>query len=100
MMEAMMAILRNCVITVAALLIADQAIAQTTPDIVGDWHGNFAATTGDEMIALTVTRGVDGVLKGEFERHDVTPGRKASVTEIAVANGRLIFKIETLGLNL
>ncbi|MEO6388667.1 MAG: alpha/beta hydrolase [Croceibacterium sp.] len=70
-----------------------QPAPQDTPDIVGEWHGNAAVATGDQMMALTVTRGADGTLAGEFENRDVAPGRRAPVSEIVATNGRLTFKI-------
>ncbi len=79
-----------------AILIAAPAVAQTTPDIVGDWHGYGQVATGDQMMALTVTRGADGMFKGEFEARDVAPGRRAPVTDIVAANGHLTFKIAGL----
>ncbi len=72
------------------------AIAQTTPEIVGDWHGPAAVASGDQMMVLTVTRGADGVLKGEFENRDVMPGAKAPVTDIVAADGHLSFKLAAL----
>jgi pimeloyl-ACP methyl ester carboxylesterase len=71
-------------------------MAQNTPDIVGDWHGTAAVATGDQVMILTVTRSGDGTLKGEFENRDVAPGRRAPVTEIGVANGRLTFKLDPI----
>jgi hypothetical protein len=87
------------ILAAAALLAtvtAAPAIAQATPDIVGEWHGNAAVATGDQMMALTVTRGADGVLTGEFEARDTAPGRRAPVTDIVAANGRLTFRIAGL----
>lgn len=92
-----MTYLRHFAFAVAALLAAlsaGPAMAQAAPDIVGDWHGNAAVQTGDQMMALTVTRGADGTLSGKFENRDVAPGRRATVSGIVVANGRLTFKIE------
>jgi uncharacterized protein len=97
MMERTLAYLRHLASAVAALfavVIAGPAMAQTTPDIVGEWHGNAAVQTGDQMMALTVTRGADGTLTGEFENRDVAPGRRAPVSGIVAADGRLTFKIE------
>ncbi len=74
-----MTYLRHFAYAVAALLAAlsaGPAMAQAAPDIVGDWHGNAAVQTGDQMMALTVTRGADGALSGKFENRDVAPGRR------------------------
>ncbi len=94
--------LRHVSIAVAALavvLIAGPAMAQTTPDMVGGWHGYAQVTTGGQMMILTVTRGGDGVLTGEFENRDVAPGRRAPVSEIVAANGRLTFRIAPLNVS-
>jgi hypothetical protein len=40
--------------TLAALLAAfltGPAMAQTAPEIIGEWHGNAAVTTGDQCCA-------------------------------------------------
>lgn len=76
-----------------AVVLAAPAMAQPTPDIVGDWHGYAQVATGDQMMGLTVKRGADGVLTGEFEARDTAPGRRAPVTDIVAENGRLAFKI-------
>jgi pimeloyl-ACP methyl ester carboxylesterase len=96
MTETMMTCLKRIALGVAAMLailIAGPVIAQVAPDIVGDWHGNAAVATGDQMMGLTVTRGPDGALKGEFEARDTAPGRRALITDIVAANGHLTFKI-------
>jgi dienelactone hydrolase len=104
MTEATMTFLKPIAMAAFAALLAAptagsaqaQATAQATPDIVGDWHGQAAVQTGDQMMALTVVRGADGTLKGEFENRDVAPGRRAPVSDIVAANGRLTFRIEGL----
>lgn len=76
-----------------ATLLADTAMAQTAPDIVGDWHGTVAAPTGDSTLILHVTRGEDEALTGEFENRTVAPGTGAPVADLTVANGRLTFRV-------
>lgn len=91
--------LKHIAFALGALLVAlitGPAVAQGAPDIVGEWHGYAAVATGDQMMALTVTRVADGTLKGEFEARDTAPGRRAPVTEIVATNGRLTFKLAAL----
>ncbi len=93
--------LRQLALAIAALFAAAASgptLAQATPDIVGEWHGYAAVATGDQMMALTITRGADGALAGEFENRDVAPGRRAPVSEIVAANGRLTFRIAPLNI--
>ena len=75
------------------LLAGGTATAQTAPEIVGDWHGAVAGSTGDTMIVLHVTRGADGVLAGGLENRDVAPGASAPVADLVVADGRLTFRV-------
>jgi alpha-beta hydrolase superfamily lysophospholipase len=74
-------------------LVAFPAAAQTAPEIVGDWHGVVAGSTGDTTIVLHVTRGADGTLVAGLENRDVAPGASAPVADLAVANGRLTFRV-------
>ncbi len=69
------------------------AAAQAAPEIVGDWHGVVAGSTGDTTVVLHVTRGADGALAGTFENRDVAPGTGAPVADLAVAGGRLTFRV-------
>lgn len=74
-------------------LVASPATAQTAPEIVGNWHGVVAGSTGDTTIVLHVTRGADGVLAAGLENRDVAPGSSAPVADLAVADGRLTFRV-------
>ena len=74
-------------------VLAGPASAQAAPEIVGDWHGTVAGSTGDSTMILHVARGADGVLTGTFENRDVAPGTGAPVADLAVTNGRLTFRV-------
>jgi dienelactone hydrolase len=76
-----------------ALIASAQAAAQTAPEIVGDWHGTVAGSTGDSTIVLHVTRAEGGALTGTFENRDVAPGSGAPVTDLAVSDGHLTFRV-------
>lgn len=76
------------------IVLAAPAAAQDAPDIAGDWHGAIAAPTGDITMAIHVTRGEDGALAGEIENYDQNPGDGAAFSEIAVADGKLTFKVQ------
>jgi uncharacterized protein len=80
-----------------ATFLASQAMAQTAPDPVGEWHGAAAALTGDLTLILYVTRDTDGALKAEIENADQSPGDRTPITTISVADGRLSFKIDAIG---
>jgi len=82
---------------VFAALLATPAPAQGVPDIVGDWHGAISLPTGDLTMAIHVNRGDDGSLAGEIENYDQNPGDGAEFTEIAAADGKLTFRIASIG---
>lgn len=99
MMEKTMTSLTRSVSNLAALLTllaATPTLSQDVPDIVGDWHGAAAVPTGDQMMILSVKRGDDGTLTGDFENRDLAPGRKAPVSELTVTTGRLTFKLDQI----
>ena len=73
--------------------VAGPAAAQGAPDPVGDWHGTVATPQADLTLVLHVTRGEDGALGGGIENFDQNPGNPAPLTEIAVADGRLTFRV-------
>src|SRR5262245_46255857 len=78
------------------LIASAAATAQTAPEIVGDWHGTVAGSTGDTTIVLHVTRGADGALVAGLENRDVAPGASAPVADLVVADGRLTFRVPAL----
>lgn len=81
---------------VLALLLAAPASAQTAPDIVGAWHGAIVSPQADVTLVLHVTRGEDGKLNAKIENYSQNPGNPADVTEIAVANGRLTWRVAAI----
>ncbi len=81
------------VVASIGVALAAPAAAQQAADIVGDWHGQVALPTGDLTLVLHVERGDDGALAGGIENFDQNPGDKAPLTEIAVDNGRLTFRV-------
>lgn len=83
-----------CIALAPIVLMASTAsTAQTALEIVGDWHGTVAGSTGDTTIVLHVTRGADGVLVAGLENRDVAPGTSAPVADLAVIDGRLTFRV-------
>jgi alpha-beta hydrolase superfamily lysophospholipase len=84
------------VMTAPLAVLAAPVAAQTAPEIAGEWHGTIAGATGDTTLVLYVTRGEGGALTAGIESRDVAPGRRAPVTEVAVANGHLTFRIPAL----
>lgn len=73
------------------------AIAQSDPQIVGDWHGTLQSGRGPIILVLYVTRSPDGTLKAQVENANQAPGQKADVTSIAVTATHLSWKIDPLG---
>lgn len=86
---------RSIALALAAVwaLATGPLLAQTAPDAAGAWHGTIAAPTGDITMGLYIARGEDGALSGEIENYDQNPGDKAVFSEIAVADGRLTFRV-------
>lgn len=72
---------------------AGRATAQDAPDAVGTWSGAVSLPTGDLRLVLYVERGADGVLDAQIESFDQNPGNKADVTNITVADGKLVFAV-------
>jgi dienelactone hydrolase len=85
-----------CALAAPLAVLAAPAIAQAAPEIAGEWHGAIAGATGDTTLVLYVERGADGALAAGIESRDVAPGRRAPVTDVAVAGGRLTFRIPAL----
>jgi hypothetical protein len=99
-LAVLMTLFLACPVTVMVALLApfliSPAMAQTAPEIAGEWYGTVAAPTGDATLILYVTRTRDGALEAGLEARDQAPGRKAPVTEIAAADGRLTFKVPAI----
>ena len=81
----------------AALACGTPVSAQTAPDAVGDWHGSLTTPAGTLTLILTVTQDDTGALAAELESPDQAPGQKIPVTEIAVAEGAMEFRIARIG---
>jgi len=78
------------------IVVAAPAAAQEAPDIAGDWHGTVTPAQFSVTLVLHVTRGEDGTLGGGIENFDQNPGNAAPLTEIAVADGRLTFRVGSI----
>ncbi len=80
-----------------AAAVASPTLAQDAPDIAGDWHGTITLPTGDVTMAIHMTRAADGTLAGWIENFDQNPGDGAELSEIALAEGALAFRVPRVG---
>jgi fermentation-respiration switch protein FrsA (DUF1100 family) len=86
-------------LAVAALLaaaIAQPALAQGAPEIVGAWHGDVASPQGNITVVLHVARAEDGTLSAKIESFSQNPGQPVEVTEITAADSRLAWRVAAL----
>jgi pimeloyl-ACP methyl ester carboxylesterase len=80
-----------------AALLAQPGLAQSAPDIAGDWNGTLSTPQTDLRLVIHVARAADGALKATVENYDQNPGNRVDITEIAVTGNHLSWKVAPIG---